>query len=160
MTSMFREVKLETTGHLYLHSMPGRREKLECALQEIETLKMDKVVCLAPFDEMWMKSPDYASWIRREKLSCKWVHFPIPDYGTPKDVATFYTLAAQLALDLREGLNLLLHCAAGVGRTGMLACCIAQELDEPIQHVFDTQAVPTQSQMEIVRGWNQQTQKE
>ena len=152
---MFREVKLETAGSLFLHSMPGRLEKLKSALLEIVDLKIDKVVCLAPFDEMWMKSPDYASWIRREKLDCDWVHFPVPDYGTPTDIGAFYALAEELAAELRNGSNLLLHCSAGVGRTGMLACCIAQELDEPIQHVFDTQSVPTRDQMEIVRCWEQ-----
>ncbi len=57
-----RQVQLpaECTGALYLHSMPGRNEPLEEIWLNLVTLGIDRIVCLAPDEELRRKSPSYS----------------------------------------------------------------------------------------------------
>ena len=43
---------------------------------------------------------------------------PIPDFGIPEDTETFQNSLEIMATALHAGRNALIHCAAGVGRTG------------------------------------------
>jgi protein-tyrosine phosphatase len=56
----------------------------------------------------------------------KVVHLPIKDFGIPdpEELRQAVKEAHQLA---REGKNLVIHCHAGIGRTGMFAACLAME---------------------------------
>jgi protein-tyrosine phosphatase len=53
------------------------------------------------------------------------LYFPIPDFGTP-DMAEMRE-AVQEALDYSQsGKGMVIHCHAGLGRTGMFAACMAK----------------------------------
>ncbi|HSF32617.1 MAG TPA: protein-tyrosine phosphatase family protein [Candidatus Tectomicrobia bacterium] len=123
---MFRAVMLPEglAGRLYLHSMPGRYEAYEDAQEEIARCQLSRVVCLAPLAEVNIKSPRYAHAIEADRLP--WIHemFPVADYGIPDDRATFWHLAQRLAAGLQRGERMLIHCRAGIGRTGTLAICV------------------------------------
>jgi protein-tyrosine phosphatase len=79
---------------------------------------------LASLAEIGLKSPYYADAIRQNDLP--WIHlpFPIPDYGVPDDREAFLELVQDLVSFLQSGENVLIHCGAGIGRTGMVAICI------------------------------------
>ena len=85
---MFRTVSLpaDVPGTLYLHSMPGRREAFSAACAAITANHVASVVCLAPFEEIRERSPEYASAIDAG-LPFERVPYPIPDYGVPSDAA-------------------------------------------------------------------------
>lgn len=130
---MFRSVSLpaDVPGTLYLHSMPGRREAFSAACAAIAANRVARVVCLAPLEEIREKSPEYARAIEAG-LPFQQVSHPIADYGIPADMKQFADLASSVASVLRHGENALVHCAAGIGRTGMMAIAILLALNVPL----------------------------
>jgi protein-tyrosine phosphatase len=51
----------------------------------------------------------------------EFVSFPIPDMGLPASVLDFTSLTKSLFAQVNAGSNTLLHCRAGIGRSGLLA---------------------------------------
>lgn len=123
---MFRSVDLppDVPGRLYLHSMPGRYEPLQATLDAVRMKGISQVVCLTVLEEIDGKAPEYARALRRGDLPWQQHMFPIVDFGVPSDRARFLELVHSMAAGLRRGDNILLHCAAGIGRTGTVASCV------------------------------------
>jgi protein-tyrosine phosphatase len=156
-SNMFRPVVLSSdlSGSLYLHSMPGRYEPLSASVSEIEENEIDIVVSLNSLDEIREKSPAYANAIDENSLPFKRMEFPIVDFGIPKDSAAFLNLAENLAGRLQSGENLLIHCGAGIGRTGTLATSVliilGTDLNESLEAVRTAGSDPeTEEQMDLV----------
>jgi hypothetical protein len=119
------------TGRLYLHRMPGRRpEMFSTFLQEAGEKQLDSIRCLCDMESMQEQSPEYAQAVRAGTLPYDWRAFPITDYGVPEpnEKEKFKEFVTKIAGELRAGKTLLLHCGAGIGRTGMVASCILQSL--------------------------------
>lgn len=130
---MFRSVSLpaDVPGTLYLHSMPGQREAFDAACNAITASHVARVVCLASLEEIREKSAEYAKAIG-SGLPFEQVSYPIPDYGVPPDTEEFAELASAVAAALRGGENVLVNCAAGIGRTGTFAAAVLMALGVPL----------------------------
>lgn len=130
---VFRSVQLPdgVAGSLRLHSMPGRREPLDHVWKQIRSDAIQVIVCLAGPQEIRTKSPSYGAAIEAKTLPCSAESFPITDFGVPGDREAFWSLASRIATQLKAGSGVLIHCGAGIGRTGTLATCVLLALCEP-----------------------------
>jgi protein-tyrosine phosphatase len=93
-----------------------------------KTLGIDTIFCLTSGAEIQEKSPEYGKAIAAGKVPFKHFNFPIPDFGIPGDMKAFQNFISDAARKLEAGTIGLLHCGAGLGRTGMVAHCILVEL--------------------------------
>lgn len=140
---MFRSVDLpdDVKGRLYLHSMPGRYEPFQATLDAVRMKGISKIICLTSLEEIEAKSPTYARALQRNHVLWQQIMFPIVDYGVPSDRTRFLDLVTDIAAALRVGVNVLLHCAAGIGRTGTVASCVLVALgvapDQATQRVYE-----------------------
>jgi protein-tyrosine phosphatase len=120
-----RRVELpEVTGHLFLSHIPGRYETFPEARESISKLGIDKVVCLATLAEIRQEAPGYFDAIEAGELPWEQINFPIPDRGVPADLGPLLRTVEDLVAELRSEKKILLHCVAGVGRTGTVAMCV------------------------------------
>ncbi len=145
--------------------MPGRNESFGSIKEEIVGAGVNRVVCLAPLDEICQKSPDYKRAIDQGELP--WVHepFPVEDYQAPEDREGFLRLARRIAAHLQSGEKILIHCGAGHGRTGILAVCVLMALgmaETPARkNVCNAGSDPERpDQHEVIRWIAEQLRKE
>ncbi len=131
--AMLRSVALPAgvPGELVLSAMPGRYRPLDEDIAEAESSGISRIVCLAPRSEIQVKSPAYARALRSRSLPWPVEFFPIEDRGTADNREAFREFISHMAADLRAGEGILLHCGAGIGRTGMVAVCVLISLGSP-----------------------------
>jgi len=101
--------------------MPGRFEGLEVFLEEINHANIGHIVCLVSDAEIASKSPEYLAAIQKEEIPAKLWRHDIHDYGTPDDLNALDHLLDLIRARMDEGESVVVHCAAGYGRTGLVA---------------------------------------
>jgi protein-tyrosine phosphatase len=140
--TQMRQVTLPDTiaGHLYLHHTPGRpdSEPLDVFLIDVAKREIDRVVCLVAREDIRRDSPDYHHILAGD-VPWEHVDHPIPDFGIPANPEAFRALAKATAEALQDGKKVLIHCGAGIGRTG--TCAIAVLLALGMSLPDATQAV-------------------
>src|SRR5689334_18039748 len=114
----------EVTGSLWLGAMPGRFESWGEFEGQAQRTGLDLVVCLTPRDELAELSPRYHAAIAEGSVPFRWKNVPMPNFGIPADGAGFRRDVEEIAQALRRGDSVMLHCAAGMGRTGSTAACV------------------------------------
>jgi len=125
------ELPPDVPGALYLSSMPGRFGTWKAFEEEAHACNLAAVVCLTPHDEVQELSPTYHAALSESGAPWKWVHLPMPNFGVPEDTALFREGVLQIAASLRQGQSVMMHCAAGIGRTGSAAACVLKALGLP-----------------------------
>lgn len=144
-------------GRLWLASMPGRFEPWATFLAEASRQRIDEVVCLTPRDEIATMSPRYHSAVVTGDLPFRWRQVPVPNFGVPADREAFRQDVRLVASSLSAGEGVLLHCAAGMGRTGSAAACVLKVLglatDEALQRVRDAGSNPQGAQQSGLVEW-------
>lgn len=118
----------DVPGRLYKMGLPGRFTDLEDDLQEMRKAGVELIVCLTPQDEMQAKSERYFEAVVDQRLGIEHVELPIEDQGVPVDVAAYDELVARVQGLLNEDKAVLVHCAAGIGRTGVFIISVLQNL--------------------------------
>lgn len=118
-----REIPLpdHIPGRLYVAPMPGRTGAWSADLAALTGVDPDVVISLTPPDEIAEQSPDYARAIEASTLPFQRWSLPTPDFGVVRDRQKFLQEARAAAKALLEGQRIVIHCAAGIGRSATFA---------------------------------------
>ena len=155
----FREVALPpgVPGTLWLSSMPGRFEAWPAFEATARRHRIGLVVCLTPRGEMAELSPRYHRAVGGGSLPFRWANVPVPNFGVPDDVPLFRREVEAIADALRAGESVMMHCAAGIGRTGSTAACVLKALGLPsgeaLQRVRDAGSNPENARQSGFVDW-------
>jgi protein-tyrosine phosphatase len=145
------------TGRLLLGSMPGRFESWREFVAEARAHQLGLVVCLNPREELRALSPVYFRAIVQGKLPFRWLNLPMQNFGLPADGEAFRQGIESTGAALRRADAVLLHCAAGLGRTGTAAACLLKHLglstDEALRRVRDAGSNPESAVQSGLVDW-------
>jgi protein-tyrosine phosphatase len=121
----------DVAGRIWLAAMPGRLQPWDEFLALARRHGITRVVCLTPHHEVVSLSPAYAQALADAELPFAWQELPMRDLGLAEQAQGFADGIAALADAVRGGDSVLLHCAAGIGRTGTAAACLLKRLGVP-----------------------------
>lgn len=113
---------LDSSGEIALSRMPGLVTRLEDDVAKIVALNCACVLTLTPQEELIRHGAHRLSSLLMNE-GIEWHHFPIVDYATPlasQDQA-WSALSVRMQDHLKNDRTILIHCYAGVGRSGMIA---------------------------------------
>jgi protein-tyrosine phosphatase len=144
-------------GSLWLAAMPGRFEPWNAFEDRAQRAALGLVVCLTPRSELAELSPAYHAAVAQGAMPFRWLNLPMRNFGLPEDRAAFEDGVRQIAQALRQGDAVMLHCAAGLGRTGSTAACVLKALGldtrEALQRVRDAGSNPQNAQQSGLVNW-------
>ena len=123
-------------GRVLLSGMPGRFESWESFVSRTSQAGVTHVLCLTPLHEIASVSPRYQEALERDTFPYGWDHLPMLDYGLSLQAQAFRDGVEQLAQRVLAGDTILLHCAAGIGRTGTVAACLLKRLGVPTEQAL------------------------
>ena len=116
-------VASDLPGCLFIMPRPDG-ERLTQDVAHYRSLGVDTIVSMLPPDEARALSLHNEAQICAD-TGMEFINFPIQDFGLP-DPAAFGELVKAIAISLRGGTNIAIHCRAGIGRSGMAVCCVLQ----------------------------------
>ena len=127
---MFRKAELPegVKGHLHLYKLFGRYRSLKDEYTVLKSNNIKRVYCLCPISEIQEFSPLYFESIERREFPTDLTILPIPDLGIPDNTQVFRTIVGEAVNNLINNDSILVHCAAGIGRTSIFSCGILIQL--------------------------------
>lgn len=147
----------QIAGSLWLGSMPGRFETFRVFENEARRARLALLVCLTSRSELAELSPDYHAAVSQGTLPFRWLNLPMPNFGLPDDRPAFRRNVQQIAFALKQGDVVMMHCAAGIGRTGSSAACVLKALglssDEALRRVREAGSNPQNAQQSGLVDW-------
>ena len=136
-------LKQITDGQLWISHYPGKtgiRDRLFQAkidLLELKKKKIDIVVSLLKKEELEaLQISTLFELIKKHKFTH--YYFPIEDKSVPKNNVELIRLLNELCAKIHKNKKILLHCNAGLGRSGLIAALICKKLGiskSPISYV-------------------------
>lgn len=120
--------ELKLPGKLGMTICPGRKDYNRDLAEDLRVLQNENVPWLYGFmtdqELEWAGIPDINN--QASKLDIIYGGLPILDQDVPS-MEDAQELCSQILGQLKQGENVVLHCIGGLGRTGMIAACVAVE---------------------------------
>ena len=153
------ELDFGTPGRIYRSPMPfGPYDADHTLIQAYKNADISAVVVLAEAEECLRKTGrDLLAGYR--ELGLEVIHCPISDYAIPT-WQPFEQALLSVAERAHLGQHTVVHCSAGIGRTGLFMACLAHHLlgmDGDAAIAWVRQAIPTavetEEQKQFVREY-------
>lgn len=122
-------------GFVAIMARPSLEADAVASIINIARLGIQQVVSLLEPDE----SRNLGLNAEREQVKAHgmgFISFPIPDMGLPSSVEDYALLSKRLFNQVNAGANTLIHCHAGIGRSGLLVAGILLHCDMDPQQAF------------------------
>jgi protein-tyrosine phosphatase len=151
------ELPPEVPGQLWLGAMPGRFEPWSSFESQAQRHRLELVVCLTPRSELAELSPQYHAAVVAGRLDFRWQQVAMRNFGVPEDGQAFRRDVGEIVRALQGGQSVMLHCAAGLGRTGTAAACVLKALGldtaQALQRVRDAGSNPQNAEQSGLVHW-------
>lgn len=124
--SKLTEIPLGFPGNIFRSPMPfSRYDQNGQVWREYIEQNVSLVVILAETEEFLDQAKvDLPNFYRTKGIDV--LHFPIPDFSIPGDEDAMDKALAWVGDSARRGINIAIHCMAGVGRTGLFLACMGK----------------------------------
>lgn len=151
----FYEIELIGSGFLAVMAKPVAGEWIEDEFAGLYRAGLRKVVSLLEDHEA------YEVGLSEEKGLCEkhgleFASYPIPDRGLPPSVSSFAELTRSIYHESAGGQSTVIHCRAGIGRTGLVAAGVllhaAFSVDDAFAHISQRRGVEVPDTQEQ-RDW-------
>ena len=110
------------TNQIYRSVMPhGCYDESNNVIDQWNDLNIDYVICLCPKSEFIRKANKHQDDIYGKQY--KYINYPIINYKCPPDFSTMTDILNQVHELLENNSRIVIHCSAGIGRSGLFLCC-------------------------------------
>ncbi len=145
---------------LALMPRPRGGEWLQDELLALNAASVKTVVSLLEMDEMRELGLHKEAYYCAE-IGLKFFSFPIKDRGVPESYNSLNALIEQIYSDICSGNAVVIHCRAGIGRTGLVAGCLLHRLQISFEDIFPmlshargVEVPDTQEQVDCVKNFS------
>jgi protein-tyrosine phosphatase len=114
------QVKLIGSGSLSVMAKPVSGEWIEDEFSMIAKRGINRIVSLLE-DREAIDVGLGQERVLAEKNGMEFISFPIPDRGLPDSVSEYLDFTRRIYREAASGLHTVVHCRAGIGRTGLIA---------------------------------------
>lgn len=122
---LFKIFKIPTKleGQIFVFPAPFADKVENYALHYLQEASIQCVVNLISNEE-WLAFHGAKQQNLYEKNAVDYIHYPIQDYGVPRDNSSFLKLVQTLHGYLTNGKNIGIHCVGGIGRSSLLTAAL------------------------------------
>ncbi|MEO5979518.1 MAG: dual specificity protein phosphatase family protein [Chryseolinea sp.] len=116
---------------------PRGHDDLEFDIRRLKAEKVQLLVSLLEEDEV------IDLGLEQEKNQCSnhgivFISYPIKDRGVPDDEKNLNFLLDRLAMEIRKGCSIAIHCRMGIGRASIIAACLLVMDGQNVEEAFKT----------------------
>jgi protein-tyrosine phosphatase len=138
------QVELIGSGSLSVMAKPVSGEWIEDEFSMIANWGINRIVSLLEHQEAIEVGLGKERQLA-EKNAMEFISYPIPDRGLPVSLNEYLNFTKRLYHEAAGGLHTVIHCRAGIGRTGLIAAGVLLhcgfEPKEAFEHISQKRGV-------------------